>query len=292
MIEIVNSIDRDTFYRKFVAPGKPVLIKGGTRNWPALEKWNYDYFKKMGDAVSVPLKTGDVSKGNKTIMTVAEYTALLEQYERLPADARQQSPRPPYLHDVPVFLLLPALKQDVDPFPSYLLPSWYGSEWWKFVQFFMGSTDSLTPLHFDTLCTHNLFFQVHGSKKFYLVAAKDRDKCYLKSWRWAGVDLEHPDLGKYPLLKEAEIDAVVVEPGDILFMPSGTLHQVRGLSYSISFNIDWHTPGSVMSGLLSGFRGAPRRNVLYNSVVAAGLYLGIPSRYLFRYYQPYLNYVS
>ncbi|MGF6849017.1 hypothetical protein QFZ51_004252 [Chitinophaga sp. W3I9] len=291
MIETVNNISRSTFYSDFVIPGKPVLIKHALKKWPALEIWNYEYFKKFGDSLQLPIKTGDVSKGNKVMMSLANYTALLEGYEKQLAE-KQQVSNPPYLHDVPIFLLLPQLKEDVSPFPSFLLPSWYGNNWWKFVQFFMGGTNSLTPLHFDTLCTHNLFFQIQGSKKFYLVAAKDREKCYLNSWRWANVDLENPDFEKYPLLREAERGEVIVEPGDILFMPSGTLHQVRGLSYSISFNIDWHTRRSVLSGLASGLKGAPSQNVFYNSVVATGLYLGVPSNYLFRYYQSYLNYVS
>lgn len=291
MIDIVENITREDFYRHFVKPGKTVLLKGIGSKWPAVSKWNYDFFKQVGGNLEIPLKTGDVSQGKKVMRTIAEYTSELEQYEKDIAAGTQRE-KPAYLHDVPIFLLLPQLKQDVEPFPDHLFPSFYRNSWWSFVQFFMGSTNSLTPLHFDTLCTHNLFFQVCGSKRFYIVPAKDRDKCYLNSWRWAGVDLENPDFKKFPLLEQAQRDEVLVEPGDALFMPSGTLHQVRGLSYSISFNIDWHTPSSVATGLTSGFRGAPRKNVFYNGVIAAGLYLGIRSKYLFKYYKSYLNYVS
>ncbi|NML37843.1 cupin-like domain-containing protein [Chitinophaga sp. G-6-1-13] len=291
MIQTVTNIDRRTFYEKYVVPGKPVLIKGGINNWPAVSKWNYDYFMDIGQSLKVPIKTGDLTKGTKIVMSLAEYTALLKQHESELAAQRPVS-KAPYLHDVPIFLMMPQLKDDISSFPVDLLPSWYGNNWWKFVQFFMGSSNSLTPLHFDTLCTHNLFFQIQGSKRFYMVKASDWKKCYLNSWRWADVDLETPDFEKFPLLKDAERGDVVVDGGDILFMPSGTLHQVRGLSYSISFNIDWHTRQSVTKGLLSGFRGAPMQNVFYNGVVATGLYFGVPSRYLFKYYQSYLNYVS
>lgn len=291
MIDIVNDISRDDFYKEYVKKNRIVLLKGMAAKWPAVEKWNYDYFKQMGGNLEIPLKTGDVSQGKKVMRTIAEYTSQLEQYEHDLAAGRSPE-KPAYLHDVPIFLLLPELKNDVDPFPVHLFPSWYRDRWWSFVQFFMGSTNSLTPLHFDTLCTHNMFFQIRGSKKFYIVPAKDRDKCYLDSWRWAKVDLENPDFNKFPLLEKAQREEVLVEPGDILFMPSGTLHQVRGLSYSISFNIDWHTHGSVATGLVSGFKGAPRKNVFYNGVIAAGLYFGINSKHLFKYYKSYLNYVS
>ncbi|SDH29206.1 cupin-like domain-containing protein [Chitinophaga filiformis] len=292
MISIVENIDRHSFYRDYVKPGRPLVVKGGISDMPAVQKWNNAYFKELGTSVNLPIKTGDVSKGEKVMMSLAAYAAQLETYERELASGVTPAEKPAYLHDVPIFHIMPHLKEDVSSFPVSLFPSWYKDNWWKFVQFFMGPSNSLTPLHFDTLCTHNLFFQISGSKRFYMVAARDRDKCYLKSWRWAKVDLEHPDFDQFPLLREAQRDDVVIDPGDILFMPSGTLHQVRGLSASISFNIDWHTNASVLAGLISGFQGAPSKNVFYNAVTAAGLYLGIPSRYLLKYYQSYLNYVS
>lgn len=33
------------FYRQYVAKNQPVLIKGGCSHFPAVEKWNTDYFR-------------------------------------------------------------------------------------------------------------------------------------------------------------------------------------------------------------------------------------------------------
>lgn len=33
------------FYREYVAKNQPVLIKGGCRHFPAVKKWNSEYFK-------------------------------------------------------------------------------------------------------------------------------------------------------------------------------------------------------------------------------------------------------
>ena len=41
----VRRIERspDDFFRDFVAPGLPVIIEGGARQWPAFEKWSDEY---------------------------------------------------------------------------------------------------------------------------------------------------------------------------------------------------------------------------------------------------------
>ena len=33
------------FYREWVAPNRPVIIKNAIKHWPALKKWNYDYLR-------------------------------------------------------------------------------------------------------------------------------------------------------------------------------------------------------------------------------------------------------
>jgi len=83
-----------------------------------------------------------------------------------------------------------------------------------------------------------------------------------------------------------------LSPGDVLYIPPKTLHQVHGLSASISFNIDWHTPKSSLEGSLSFLQGAPARNIYYNFLIFLGLSIKIPSETIFKYYKTYLNYVS
>jgi len=33
------------FYRDYVAPNKPVLIKDAISHWPAIQRWNTQYFR-------------------------------------------------------------------------------------------------------------------------------------------------------------------------------------------------------------------------------------------------------
>merc|ERR1712071_698360 len=35
------------FYRKYVAANRPVIIKNAISNWPAIQKWNINFFREQ-----------------------------------------------------------------------------------------------------------------------------------------------------------------------------------------------------------------------------------------------------
>jgi hypothetical protein len=116
--------------------------------------------------------------------------------------------------------------------------------------------------------------------------------CYRSNWRWFEVDVEEPDYARHPLYRSATPAEVVVGPGDVLYIPPGTLHHVRGLDCALSFNVDWHTKDSALAGLNAARRGMPWKNVYYNAIIAFGLWSGVSARALLPCYRSYLNYVS
>ena len=290
-IAVVDRISGNDFYQQFVLPKKPVLIRKMTEDWDALKIWDMDYFRKIGENLPIVTKTANVVEGKKISMDLAEFVNVLDNYEKSYL-AGEEINKPPYLHDLPLFNILPSLAKDLGTFPLELFPEWYWKNWPDYIQFFMGGTGSLTPLHFDTLLTNNIFFQIIGKKRFILIDAADRDKCYIEGWRWSKFDPNNPDYTLFKDTKGLNISEVEVGPGDILYMPPGMLHQVHGLSYSVSFNIDWHTTQSAYNGILTAFQGAPKKNIYYNFLIYMGLKFKIPSKYIMPYYKTYLSYVS
>lgn len=288
-VPVVSNIGREEFYDSFVTPRRTVIIKDAVSDWRALNCWDAAYFAKVGGDLKCTVKNGNVAKGQTSLISLKDYGNMVMEYER---KHDPTAPRPPYLHDVPIFHLIPQLNEDICPFPLKYLPKWYWDKAHQYIQFFMSANGSVTPLHFDTLYTHNLFFQVVGRKRFIIIPADQVSKCYPYNWRWAAVDAQNPDLQRYPLFRHVDIQHADLGPGDILYLPTGTLHQVHSLSFSISFNIDWHTQRSVVKGLLSVFKGAPLDNLYYNALIAAGIIGRIPSSYIFKHYKSYLNYVS
>ncbi|SMF97564.1 Cupin-like domain-containing protein [Methylomagnum ishizawai] len=297
-VERRERLSPEAFFAEYVAEGRPVLVPGALRECRALSRWNLPYLRDSAGQRRVRLKRG-LTEGGFGGMTMestslADYIDHLQSHEAALRRGAVPPPqqRPAYLHDMPLLSLLPEAADDLAGFPADYFPPWYRNHWCEFAQFFLGPSHSLTPLHFDCLLTHNLFFQVAGRKRFILLPREQWAWCYRRDWRWCEVDPEAPDELRHPLYRQARPLACVVEPGDLLYMPPGMLHHVRGLECSISFNVDWHTPDSALKGVLAGFQGMPRKNVYYNAVIALGLWTGIPAPKLLPWYRSYLNYVS
>jgi hypothetical protein len=287
-----EDLSAEEFTENYVGRRRPVLVKGALAHCAALSRWTLDFVRRNAGVDRVPLKVLSESEIQVVQKKLGDYIDELEEFEARRNEPSNAPPAPAYLHDIPLTALLPQANSDLENFPWRYFPSWYGKDWANFAQVFLGPSESLTPLHFDCLLTHNLFFQIRGRKRFTLIPPEELGLCYPHHWRWCAVDVEKPDFERFPLYRGAQSAQVLVEPGDALYFPPGTLHHVRSLDCAISFNVDWHTKDSALQGMLAGLRGMPLQNVYYNGVIALGMWCAIPWRRLFPYYRSYLNYVS
>lgn len=287
-VEVREPIEAPEFHRDYVNR-KPVVMKGALASMPAVSRWSVRHLTSLAPDLPVRLKTGYLAEGKTVTQPLSEYCQLVED---LVAGRTTTDGPPPYLHDLPLLTMIPGLREDVEPFPADLFPKFFRDQWWVFPQFFVGPPEAMTPLHFDTLQTHNLFFQLHGSKRFLMVEPEDRKYCYTYNWRWSHVDAEQPDFDRHPLFRNARMSECVVEAGDLLYMPPGTLHHVRSLTASISFNVDWHDPRSALYGLTAVRHGMPVQNLRYNSLFALGVWGGVPLRVLMPALRSYFTYIS
>lgn len=289
-VDHIKKLSVQDLRSKYIAKKKPVLISNALSNWPAIDKWTPEYFKSLSPDLGITVKSFDNKSVCKTKLTLSDYVQYLNEgcYSK---DGRLINDLL-YWHDVPIFSEIPKLISDVDSFFLNAIPKWYSRQWWQYAQFFMGPKSCVTPLHFDCLLTNNLFFQISGRKKFILLSYKDGRYCKRYGWRWFDVNPENPDYQKNPEFRLANPVEVIVNPGDILYIPTGTLHYVRSLDNCISFNIDFHTHRSLMESALKSFRGMPFQNLYYNAICALGIIAKVPSKYVFRYYKSYLNYIS
>lgn len=116
------------------------------------------------------------------------------------------------------------VKSDPKEFHSYFL--------------FIGAGNTITSLH-----SHGSTFlsQIYGRKLATLIHPKFIERCS-PTWQGGkfvsrcGVDIMKPDFEKFPELKSIEVHQTILEPGDVLYIPDGWLHDIRGLSTSISIS--------------------------------------------------------
>ncbi|MBW4677257.1 MAG: cupin-like domain-containing protein [Desmonostoc geniculatum HA4340-LM1] len=287
-IERRYKLSSEEFKKDYVELGKPVVISGVLSNKAGFDKWSLQHLKNLSPNLNIYAKKFSNKEIEICTLTMKKYVELIENHEQDP----QNHPLPPYCHDLPLFSLIPSLIKDAQSFPLEYLPQWYWHEWWRYCQFFLGGSNSVTPLHFDCLLTNNIFFQIVGRKEFTILLPEDAKYCYRKGWRWFLVNPENPDFDKYPEYKNANPITFIVNPGDILYMPPGTLHHVRSLDMSISFNVDWHTSKSSLKALAAITKGMPIQNLYYNFLLTLGLVFKVPPQIIFKFYKTYLNYVS
>jgi hypothetical protein len=114
-VERVHDLDSETFYRDFVSPGKPVVIEKLTADWRALS-WSPDFFREIGQSTRLPIKQGNVAEGRQESVLLSDYVEALERHETR-VRTGEPANRPGYLHDIPLFRLMPSLIADIAPFP-------------------------------------------------------------------------------------------------------------------------------------------------------------------------------
>lgn len=85
----------------------------------------------------------------------------------------------------------------------------------------------------------NLLIQVSGRKRVVLFSPKDATKLYLNGDKSEVLDIDNPDLSKYPKFAEATPFECYMEPGDVLFIPAMWFHNVISLQFGVAVNVFW-----------------------------------------------------
>ncbi|WP_233420782.1 cupin-like domain-containing protein [Xenorhabdus nematophila] len=264
----VTRFDQNECHRT-LAQGCAIVFRGLLKDWPAIERWGADYFQAKCPQIDVIIKFFDADGVRFEPAKMYRYLELLNEYKK-----GEKGGSIPYCHDIPIFLQAQQLLDDIGDFPLMALPKLYREDWWQFVQFFMSPAGAVTPLHFDTLRTNNLFFQIQGSKRFTFIPWEERNACSRRGWRWFEYNPEIQGDNKFVNISNCTIE---VHQGDMLLMPAGMLHHVRTLTDSISFNIDFHTRSSAIASFKSIKEKMPRENLYYNGLSLCGL-LGLIKR--------------
>jgi hypothetical protein len=252
-IERVECMPPEIFQQRYLSgSGTPVVVTDALKTWPARAKWNFDFFKsRYGSERVVP----SIWPGNKYLKVIqfGDYIDSLDDPYRptpgfwidlatkLPCEAPSQPPGTPlYLTGWKGFNVHPELLEDVQLSPKFvddwipLLPAPFRKvleETTKYLSggFLIGPAGSIATLHFDILHTHAYLAQIAGRKKCVLFSPEDSEYLY-----GGKVDPTRPDFERFPLLRRATRYECILEPGELLFMPSDWWHHVEALEKSIT----------------------------------------------------------
>ncbi|XP_073339016.1 bifunctional peptidase and (3S)-lysyl hydroxylase JMJD7 [Pagrus major] len=253
------------FYRDWIGPNKPCIIRNAFSHWPALSRWNPEYLReKVGSkAISVavtPNGYADAVSGDRFVMPEERrmsFSAVLDIIEgKVEAGGGVF-----YVQKQCSNLTeeLPELTGDVEPHVS-----WMSDALGKLpdaVNFWLGEASAVTSMHKDHY--ENLYCVISGEKNFILLPPTDRpfipygeyqpavyhqqddgefrvvDQSGSEKVPWIPLDPLDPDLERYPQYRRARPLRCSVKAGEMLYLPSLWFHHVQQSHGCIAVNF-WY----------------------------------------------------
>lgn len=209
-------------FRARAAQGLPFLMGGVVKRWPLCALTPRDLRERFGE-VPVRARVGDY-----VATAFAPDRAMRDMLLRTYLDISENpaGDLPPYVGNLELRAL-----NGLCHWPAYFEKM--GSP-----RFWLGPARTVTPLHCDY--DDNIFAQIRGSKRIFLAPPHHDDYLYVREANpvlfGSPFDPEAPDFDAFPLARAASIVEVLVQPGDMLYVPAGWYHQVRALSFSVSAN--------------------------------------------------------
>jgi hypothetical protein len=220
------------FHSDFVEASRPVVLRGAIADWPAMKKWSLSYFRDAFGDRELPV-VREKEGSHYDARSGLHYERIrLADYCDLIADGQP--------HDL--YITVRVDEQIPELFDDIRRPAYSADTAWARSRFWLGAADTKGPLHRDL--PENLYAQIGGRKQFLLLDRRltrmvHRHAFYSGVPNYSPVDAEQPDLSRFPRFRDAPLLRAIVEPGDLLYIPSLWWHQARSLSTSMSINLWW-----------------------------------------------------
>jgi hypothetical protein len=228
-IPIVHRPTRERFLHEFYAVNRPCIIEGAMDNWPATTAWTMENLKRRFGRKLVEIQAGRSSDPNYELNSLQHKREMLfGDYADLIASAGRTNDF--YMTANNSGKNREALAEawnDIVPFPEYLKDDPGNSGF-----FWFGPAGIITPVHHDL--TNNFMAQVVGRKAIKLIAPYELPYLYNHRHCFSQVDMNQIDYDRFPMFREVRVIELILNPGQLLFLPVGWWHHVTGLDISIT----------------------------------------------------------
>ncbi len=232
-IDRVEGLTTEEFVKSYFKKKRPVLMVGAGKHWPAMGKWSLEWFADLEPRDQLYTEAGNVIQGEADFAV----TNLRDYLRRLmdPADPIHDvgGKKRPYLSLINIFRVFPQLAEDVDV--SILTDRTYLNVMYGWI----GPAGTVTGYHTDW--SDNILTQIVGRKRLMLVPPNRTRTMYVTDRyefrsELSAIEPTDYDPARFPLYQQADPVTVVLEPGDMLYVPPRWWHRVESLDISISIN--------------------------------------------------------
>ena len=224
-----SNLSYEEFKNEYLIPRKPVNLTDATAAWKASTR-TPQFFKER-----YPNKILNTDQGE---MRMEDFIEAITNNSDKPG---------PFLREQPLKDVFPDLIDHVQPTPAYVKPNWLAGKYLvgsvtrrlnreSFIEVNFCGRRIFPYLHIDDLGVHAFITQHYGDKELVVYPPDQEPYLYRKPGsRFSEiVDVDHPDLEKYPLFAKATATRVVVKAGESAFMPAGWWHTTRVPGTSLS----------------------------------------------------------
>lgn len=234
-VDTVDLITPEKFKKEYYETGKPLVIKNLAKDWPAYNKWNWEYFKQIVGDKQVGIYNNVKSDAYTPVNKADDYTSFGEYVDMI-----SKGPAGWRIFLFNIFDHAPQLTHDFE-WPDDLLKGFVK----RFPMLFVGGASSITHMHFDIDMSHILHTQFIGRKRVLLFPYVEQYKLYRKPYEVLSLaDFSHyyqqngtPDYTKFPALKLAKGYEVTLAHGDTLFMPAGYWHHMEYIDSGFAMSL-------------------------------------------------------
>lgn len=231
-VDTFDTLSAEDFKRNYYQTMKPVIIKSLAKEWPAYQKWNWDFFIDIVGDKEVGVYNNVKSDAYTPINTADAYMPFGEYLTKV-----KQGPLDLRIFLFNIFQHAPQIINDFK-WPDQLMKGFVK----KYPMLFVGGQGSITHMHFDIDLSHILHTQFIGRKRVLLFPYGEKEKLYRKPWEVLSMANyanyhESFDYENFPAVKMAKGYEVILEHGDTLFMPAGYWHHMEYLDAGFAMSL-------------------------------------------------------
>uniref|UniRef100_A0A8B9YZ35 tRNA wybutosine-synthesizing protein 5 n=1 Tax=Bos mutus grunniens TaxID=30521 RepID=A0A8B9YZ35_BOSMU len=243
-----EGVSQEQFIEHLYPQRKPLVLEGIDLG-ACTSKWTVDYLSQVGGRKEVKIHVAAVAQMDfisknfvyrtlpfdKLVLRAAEekHTEFfISEDEKYYLRSLGEDPR----KDVAdIRKQFPLLEGDIK-FPKFF----------KEEQFFSSVFRISSPglqlwTHYDVM--DNFLIQVTGKKRVVLFSPRDAQYLYLSGSKSEVLNIDNPDLAKYPLFSKARRYECSLKAGDVLFIPALWFHNVISEEFGVGVNVFWkHLP--------------------------------------------------
>ncbi|MDP3836152.1 MAG: cupin-like domain-containing protein [Hydrogenophaga sp.] len=231
-VEKRGGVSLNEFFEKYVVGSRPLVLTDVARDWPALRRWSPQDLRERFGHLDVEIQAERSADPNYEVNKLAHKRRVrLSDFVDLVLAGGATNDY--YLTANNEMLARPEfapILADIGSLPAFCDRSQLAQR----ASFWFGPAGTVTPLHHDTLMLCHT--QIVGRKRWRFISPLQTPLLYNHFDVYSPVDIDRPDLNRYPLFSQATVLEVVAEPGETVFLPLGWWHQVTALDVSLSFS--------------------------------------------------------